>query len=83
MRRESRRHNAETPNGHTAETPRIEKPNGHTAETPNTRGITGFHARIPSGLRAFRDFPSGLRALRVYMVVGMCCVEGSSARRGY
>ena len=83
MRRESRRHNAETPNGHTAETPRIEETNGHTAETPNTLERTGFYALIPSGLRAFRDYPSGLRALRVYTVVGMCCVEGSSARRGY
>ena len=83
MRRESRRQHAENPNGHTAETPRIEEANGHTAETPNTRETTDFYARIPSGLRAFRDFPSGLRALRVYMVVGMCCVEGSSTRRGY
>ena len=78
MRRESRRHNAETPTGHTAEIP-----NGHTAETPSTLERTGFYALIPSGLRAFRDYPSGLRALRVHMVVGMCCVEGSSARRGY
>ena len=57
--------------------------NGHTAETPSTLELAGFYARIPSGLRAFWDFPSGLRALRVYTVVGMCCVEGSSARRGY
>ena len=41
--------------------------------------LAGLRARIPSGLRAFRDFPSGVRALRVYTVVGMCCVEGLTA----
>ena len=66
MRRESRRHNAEIPNG-------------HTAETPSTLELAGFYVRTPSGLRAFRELPSGIRALRVYTVVGMCCVEGLTA----
>ena len=74
---------------HGRETEDIEIINGHTAETPNTTESlrasvpSGISLRIPSGLRAFWDLPSGLRALRVYMGVGMCCVEGSSARRGY
>ena len=50
----------------------------HGRDTYTTE-LAGFCARIPSGLRAFRDFPSGIRALRVYTVVGMCWVEGLTA----
>ena len=73
----AQRRDPERPHGR--DTEEIEIPNGHTAETPNTLELAGLCARIPSGLRAFRNFPSGIRALRVYTVVGMCCVEGLTA----
>ena len=57
-----------------------ERPHGRDTEILTEP--TGICARTPSGLCAFRDFPSGIRALRVYTVVGMCWVEGLTAALG-